>query len=200
MQRTHLDTRIIVPGSKSITNRAFVVAALAKGTTEIRNTLISDDTEAMLQCLGKLGVEIDRFDPRNVVVEGSGGTRSESCQLFVGNAGTTARFLIAVAATVGQKVGFDGDGYMRERPMGPILHAIESIGAEHNSPHGKMPFEITGNPELHAQWAEQGYRPTVVICRLKSTAPRCRILCRHLLSLQHSTIRLSSLRESRTCA
>ena len=155
--------RIVVPGSKSITNRAFVVAALAKGTSEIRNPLISDDTEAMLQCLGKLGVEIDRSDPRNVLVGDFGGTRSESCQLFVGNAGTTARFLIAVAATVGQKVRFDGDGYMRERPMGPILHAIEAIGAEHNSLHGKMPFEITGNPELHARWAGQGYRPTVVV-------------------------------------
>ncbi len=47
--------------------------------------------------------------------------------------------------------------------MGPILHAIESIGAEQNSLHGKMPFEITGNPGLHAQWAEQEYRPTVVV-------------------------------------
>ncbi len=155
--------RIIVPGSKSITNRAFVIAALAKGKTEIRNPLVSDDTEAMLQCLGRLGVEIDKSDPRNVLVGVSRGTPSEGSRLFVGNAGTTARFLIAVAATIGQMVSFDGDRHMRKRPMGPILKAIESIGARHDSPHGNMPFDITGNPGLHAQWAREGHRPTVIV-------------------------------------
>ncbi len=152
-----------MPGSKSITNRVFVIAALAKGKTEVRNPLISDDTEAMLQCLERLGFEIDKSDPRNVQVGDSSGNLSEGCRLFVGNAGTTARFLIAVAATIGQNVRFDGDKHMRKRPMGPILKAIESIGARHDSPHGNMPFEITGNPVLHARWAREGHRPTVVV-------------------------------------
>ena len=125
--------------------------------------MVSDDTEAMLQCLGRLGVEIDKSDPRNVLVGVSRGTPSEGSRLFVGNAGTTARFLIAVAAMIGHKVSFDGDRHMRKRPMGPILKAIESIGARHDSPHGNMPFEITGNPGLHARWAREGHRPTVVV-------------------------------------
>src|SRR3954471_20479985 len=104
------------PGSKSLTNRALVLAALSDGRCELTNVLFADDTRVMLEGLKKLGfeVEIDEAE-RRVRVVGAGGTiPSNSADLFCGNSGTTIRFLTA-ASTIGRgQFAFDGTPRMRQ--------------------------------------------------------------------------------------
>src|SRR5438045_700120 len=91
---------ITPPGSKSLTNRALVLAALATGACTLRNVLFADDTEAMIDCLGRLGfgLEVDR-EAHTIVVEGRGGEiPAASAELFCGNSGTTIRFLAALCS------------------------------------------------------------------------------------------------------
>jgi 3-phosphoshikimate 1-carboxyvinyltransferase len=120
------------PGSKSITNRALVCAALAEGQSLLRGALDSDDTRVMIEGLGKLGVTVDH-DPRSetVAVEGCGGRLpATSGDIWVGNSGTTVRFLTA-AATLGHGVfRFDGTPRMRARPIQDLLDALRQLGAE----------------------------------------------------------------------
>src|SRR5687767_8925478 len=102
-----------VPGSKSITNRALVLAALADGTSTLTNVLSSDDTEHMRAALGKLGIDIHARDATTLVVNGGRSRlRASEQALFVGNSGTTVRFLTALACLVPGKVEFVGDGAM----------------------------------------------------------------------------------------
>src|SRR5437773_4137564 len=91
---------ITPPGSKSLTNRALVLAALATGACTLRNVLFADDTEVMIDCLGRLGfgLEVDR-EAHTIVVEGRGGAiPAGSAELFCGNSGTTIRFLAALCS------------------------------------------------------------------------------------------------------
>src|SRR5690349_13631272 len=98
--RKPFDLTMSPPGSKSLTNRALVLAALSDGDSELNNVLFADDTLVMLECLGKLGFapKIDRAT-NTVKIKGRGGTiPSQSAMLFCGNSGTTIRFLAALCA------------------------------------------------------------------------------------------------------
>lgn len=120
------------PGSKSITNRALVCAALAEGRSTLRGTLDSDDTRAMIDSLGRLGLQVDFDAPTKVLtIDGCGGQLAlNDADLFVGNSGTTIRFLTAMA-TVGQGTcRLDGIERMRQRPIGDLLSALNQLGAE----------------------------------------------------------------------
>ncbi len=127
-----LDAVVRVPGSKSITNRALVLAALASGTSRLEGPLFSDDSRHLLACLKALGFGV-RFDEEAgfIEVEGAGGSvPSVSAELFVGNAGTAARFLPPLAALAKEgKFRFDGDPRMRGRPMAGLLGVLEAQGA-----------------------------------------------------------------------
>ena len=92
--------RIVPPGSKSITNRALLVAGLARGTSRLSGALKSDDTRYMAQALRAMGVRIDEPDDTTFVVTGDGRPRAPAEPLFLGNAGTATRFLTAAAALV----------------------------------------------------------------------------------------------------
>lgn len=126
------DLTFTPPGSKSLTNRALVLAALADGTCELRNVLFADDTHVMLDSLGRLGfkIDIDRVS-KTVHVHGAGGRiLRSSAELFVGNSGTTVRFLTALC-TLGQgEYELDGIARMRERPIGPLLEMLKNLGAK----------------------------------------------------------------------
>ena len=119
-----------LPGSKSISNRALMLAALASGRTRLTGLLRADDTERMLESLTKLGVKVTA-DGDTAVIEGAGGFFPvKSAQLFIGNAGTAARTLTAALAFAGGHYRLDGIGRMRERPIGDLLAALRTLGAD----------------------------------------------------------------------
>lgn len=119
-----------LPGSKSISNRALMLAALASGRTRLTGLLRADDTERMLESLTKLGVKVTA-DGDTAVIEGAGGFFPvKSAQLFIGNAGTAARTLTAALAFAGGHYQLDGIERMRERPIGDLLAALRTLGAD----------------------------------------------------------------------
>jgi 3-phosphoshikimate 1-carboxyvinyltransferase len=123
--------RIRPPGSKSITNRALVCAALAKGTSTLTGALDGEDTRVMIDSLGRLGIRIESRDAgKTLIVHGCGGKiPATSAELFVGNSGTTIRFLTAVCALGHGTYRLDGVERMRERPIGDLLEALNQLGA-----------------------------------------------------------------------
>ena len=119
-----------LPGSKSISNRALMLAALASGRTRLTGLLRADDTERMLESLTKFGVKVTA-DGDTAVIEGAGGFFPvKSAQLFIGNAGTAARTLTAALAFAGGHYRLDGIERMRERPIGDLLAALRTLGAD----------------------------------------------------------------------
>jgi 3-phosphoshikimate 1-carboxyvinyltransferase len=123
--------RIRPPGSKSITNRALVCAALAEGASALTGALDSEDTRMMIESLGRLGIRVEsRDEGRTLVVHGCGGKiPSGQADLFVGNSGTTIRFLAALCAVGQGTYRLDGIERMRDRPIGDLLEALNQIGA-----------------------------------------------------------------------
>lgn len=131
------DTTIVVPGSKSHTNRALVCAALAVGRSELDGALFAQDTAAMMSALRQLGiaVEADR-ENCSVAVEGCGGKlRPGPLSLDVAQSGTTGRFLLGLVALGPGPYEVDGDAQLRSRPMGPLLDALRSLGVTIDGGH-----------------------------------------------------------------
>lgn len=145
---THpLDATVTVPGSKSLTNRALVCAALADGRSTVDNALVADDSLAMRTALVALGAELAVDDPAHrVVVTGTGGRlRAGPLDLDMRLSGTTSRFLLPVVAAFGRgRYRVDGDAPLRARPMGPVLAGIAALGAtvEAEGPPGHLPVTI----------------------------------------------------------
>ena len=136
-----------LPGSKSITLRNLVLAALAEGTTEIITPCDCDDTREMVECLGNLGVSIETSDDYwRISVEGRGGRFSKGpITLGLGLSGTSARFLIALSALRSEVTQLVGRGSLNERPNHPLLNAIEQLGGETVSSNGGcLPLSIRG--------------------------------------------------------
>ncbi len=125
-----LHASVRLPGSKSLTNRALLVAALAEGTTCLTNALFSDDSRYFAEALQKLGFDV-RLDPERaeMVVTGLGGhIPAQKAELFIGNAGTAARFLTAFLSLGRGEYILDGDERMRQRPIGDLVAALEQLG------------------------------------------------------------------------
>lgn len=132
------------PGSKSITNRALLLAALAKGRSRLTGALKSDDTARMAQALRAMGVVVEEPDSTTFVVRASGTLSPPAGPLFLGNAGTAMRFLTAAVALVDGTVVLDGDAYMRERPIGALVEALAMLGVKGESTNGRPPVTIHG--------------------------------------------------------
>lgn len=137
--------RVVPPGSKSITNRALLLAALANGTSRITGALKSKDTALMAAALRQMGVAVDEPDETTFVVTGRGKLAGPGAPLMLGNAGTATRFLTAAAALVDGKVIVDGDEHMRKRPIAPLVEALRSLGIDASAPTGCPPVTINGN-------------------------------------------------------
>ena len=134
-----------VPGSKSITNRALPLAALAEGTTRLEGVLASDDTAHMRAALEALGIEVRDAGPSALEVEGGRSRlRAPERSLFVGNSGTTVRFLTALAALVPGKVTLEGDHAMARRPIHDLVDALRSLGVTVDCPTGSPPLTVHG--------------------------------------------------------
>ncbi|MBU1307128.1 MAG: 3-phosphoshikimate 1-carboxyvinyltransferase [Alphaproteobacteria bacterium] len=136
--------RVSPPGSKSITNRALLLAALANGTSHLSGALKSKDTVLMAAALRQMGVSIEEPDATSFVVTSTGRLAAPNESLFLGNAGTATRFLTAAVATVDGTVIVDGDDEMRVRPIGPLVDALVSLGIEAFSPTGCPPVTVRG--------------------------------------------------------
>ena len=127
---------INLPGSKSLSNRALLLAALAKGTTKVANLLDSDDIRHMLNAFGSLGVKYQLSDDKTICeIEGLGGSFNiqDGLSLFLGNAGTAMRPLTAALCLKGQKTGeiiLTGESRMKERPILHLVDALHQAGAE----------------------------------------------------------------------
>ncbi|CAN2218337.1 AroA 5-enolpyruvylshikimate-3-phosphate synthase [Candidatus Nanopelagicaceae bacterium] len=151
---TPVDISVVIPGSKSVTNRALILAAQAKSPSVLRRPLVSRDSELMVAGLKALGIGIEE---KTVVVNGSeelqwiitpapmrGGVKVD-----VGNAGTVMRFLPPLAALATGEVAFDGDPRSYERPLGPVIKALEELGIsiDHEGRYS-LPLKLQGTGSI----------------------------------------------------
>lgn len=136
--------RIAPPGSKSITNRALLLAGLSRGTSRLTGALKSDDTRWMAEALRAMGVAVDEPDATSFRVSGAGRLAAPEGPLFLGNAGTAMRFLTAAAALVDGPVVLDGDAHMRRRPIQPLIEALAALGVEAEATGGCPPVTVRG--------------------------------------------------------
>ncbi len=126
-----VDGTMRTPGSKSITNRAIVCAALARGTSHLTGVLDSEDTAVMIDAWKRLGVKLEHdVMASELTVEGCGGELpNPNAKIFVGNSGTTIRFLTAALSACKGRFELDGVPRMRERPIGDLVAALRQLGA-----------------------------------------------------------------------
>ena len=127
-----VDSQIRPPGSKSITNRALICAALARGTSTLTGVLDSDDTRVMLDSLSRLGFQVKHDAGKKVaLIEGQGGAIPNAiASLEIGNSGTSVRFLTAMLGLAGGDYRLDGVERMRQRPIGPLVEALKKFGTD----------------------------------------------------------------------
>ena len=136
---------VTLPGSKSISNRVLLLAALSEGATEVRDVLLSDDTGRMLDGLRMLGVGVEKLDAHVFRVQGCGGNfLVKDAELFLGNAGTAFRPLTAALALSGGHYKLSGVARMHERPIGDLVDALRELGAniDYLGNEGFPPLEI----------------------------------------------------------
>jgi 3-phosphoshikimate 1-carboxyvinyltransferase len=178
---------ITVPGSKSITNRALILAALADGETILKGALWSEDTQIMVECLQELGFMVNvEADPnescnRTITVYGNGGavprggTEAQPLELFVGNAGTAARFLAPFLCLGSGVYRLHGVPRMHERPQAALFSALRELGyhVESENDNDKLPVKIWGGRSRgdEAQTDEKGQR-------LLTSSPTGKTKCR----------------------
>lgn len=151
-----IQAQLGVPGSKSITNRALVLAALSEGITTLKGALWSEDTQVMVDCLQRLGIEMEvteeTSDPanRSIRVKGShgripkAGTKEQPLELFVGNAGTAARFLLAMVCLGNGVYRLSGIDRMHERPQAELVDSLRQLGYVVETDNDRLPAIVHG--------------------------------------------------------
>lgn len=139
-----LEGKVAPPGSKSVTNRVLLLAALAKGKCLLTGALKSDDTARMAEALRAMGVTVEEPDSTSFLVESSGSLTVPKDPLFLGNAGTATRFLTAAMALVPGTVVVTGDEHMQKRPIKPLVEALTRLGVDAECPTGCPPVTIKG--------------------------------------------------------
>ncbi len=143
------DATVTLPGSKSITNRALIIAALADGKTTLREALFSDDTRFMQESLNRLGIAVDADEDSSqfTITGASGKIPSTEASMFIGNSGTSARFLTALAGLGNGTYSIDGVERMRQRPISPLIDALSQLGVDARSETGNgcPPVTIRSN-------------------------------------------------------
>lgn len=175
--RTPIDATVTIPGSKSVTNRALILAALANSPSHLRRPLSSRDTDLMSKGLRALGVEISSAEDANtgeVEWQINPGALMGPASIDVGNAGTVMRFLLPVAALAYGLVHFDGDARSHERPVGPLIKALEDLGVliDHNARYA-LPLTINGSGALQGGEVEvDASQSSQFLSALMLAAPR----------------------------
>lgn len=145
-----VDATVSVPGSKSVTNRALIVAALANGSSTILNPLFSDDSYWLMETLMRLGftVKADR-EESEITIQGQAGkipSLESEVEVYVGNAGTAARFLPPLLSLGGGEYRIDGTPRMRERPVHNLVESLRQLGGNilYDGEEGRFPLVISG--------------------------------------------------------
>ena len=151
---TPVDISVVIPGSKSVTNRALILAAQAKSPSVLRRPLVSRDSELMMAGLKALGVGIEE---KTVTVNAleelqwivTPAALRGGVKIDVGNAGTVMRFLPPLAALATGEVAFDGDPRSYERPLGPVIKALEELGVavDHDNRYS-LPLKLHGTGSI----------------------------------------------------
>ena len=195
-----VSAKIKPPGSKSLTNRALIVAAMADGQSRLLGTLDSDDTVAMADSLQRLGVEVEH-DGSNatMLVDGqAGGFSKQSAELFIGNSGTSIRFLTAMLGFAGGEYTLDGIERMRQRPIGPLVNAIRQLGGgiETLSAGECPPVKISGDPIVGGQVTLSGDLSSQYLSGLLMASP----LAKNDITLQIQGPLISKPYVQMTCA
>lgn len=154
--RGRKESKVVLPGSKSLTNRALILAALAAGPVALRGALWSEDTQAMVECLERLGFPVavadDPAEPANrtLEVQGAGGripnagTPDQPLKLFVENAGTAARFLPPMLCLGRGSYHVSGIDRMHQRPQAALVGALRQLGYRIDTPNDRLPAVIHG--------------------------------------------------------
>ena len=172
-----LEGRVSPPGSKSITNRALLLAGLAKGESRLTGALKSDDTLYMAAALRAMGVTVEEPDATSFLVRSSGTLNPPTEPLFLGNAGTATRFLTAAVSLAKGRFVVDGDAHMRKRPILPLVEALRSLGVAIEAPTGCPPVTIdaTGAFSKNRVVIDAGlssqYVSAILMASALSTAP-----------------------------
>jgi 3-phosphoshikimate 1-carboxyvinyltransferase len=169
------DATISVAGSKSVTNRALIVAALADGPSRITNPLFADDSYWLLDALVRLGIDVNADSERaDIYVDGQSGVIGASdVDLFVGNAGTVARFLPPMIALGRGPYTVDGIPRMRERPVADLVDAMLQLGAgvEYAGKDGRFPLTIKGGGIPGGEARVSGSKSSQFLSGLLMAAP-----------------------------
>lgn len=162
---TSLIGEVALPGDKSISHRAAMIASIAEGETRIFNFAASEDCASTLGCLRSLGVDIQR-QADSIVIRGAGkhGLRMASQSLDCGNSGTTMRLLSGILAGQAFETKLIGDSSLSERPMRRVIDPLDEMGAQIVSRDGKAPLAITGRLPLRSIT----YAPPVASAQIKS--------------------------------
>jgi len=143
IEKIKLNGKIVCPSNKSYTHRAIMIASLADGESIIKNVLYSSDTEATIEACKKFGAQIEKSDEK-LSVKGIKEFKNNNSLIDAKNSGTTIRISAAVASLSAGKTVLSGDESLIQRPMQPLLDALESIGAKCSSTDGKPPITVTG--------------------------------------------------------
>ena len=166
---------ITLPGSKSITNRALVCAALANGTSHLRNALEADDTYAMVAGLQALGIEVRaHWDDSQIEVTGCAGQPVADAVIVDARlSGTTARFLLPMAALGEGHRRVDGSNRMRERPMVDAIDALRALGADvvNIGAPGHLPVDVIAGTLMGGEVSMRGDASSQFLSGLLLTAP-----------------------------
>lgn len=147
--RGPIDADVVVPGSKSVSNRAILIAALAKGESTLRGVLGSDDIDVMARAFEQMGARIDRDGDRWTITGVDGSPKVPPTTIDVNASGTAARFLTAVLPLVPGVVKLDGTARMRQRPIADLLDALGLLGAKVRAEHGNgCPPVVSEGPSM----------------------------------------------------
>jgi 3-phosphoshikimate 1-carboxyvinyltransferase len=199
---TDLNGTVRLPGSKSITNRALIMAALARGESILSNVLDCDDSRYLVRALQDLGIGVE-WNRETAVVRVAGGDGSfprKEGSFFVGNAGTAMRFLTAALAASGGDYEVDGDERMRERPIRDLVRALAILGADISAPTGCPPVRLGPRPMVGGRANIPGSTSSQFISGILMAAPIVERpvelrLTGDLVSLPYIDLTLQGMRE-----
>ncbi len=170
---THLDATVTIPGSKSFTHRALIVSTLADGESVLIHALQSEDTEYTVQALKRLGIQIFPEGDRLHVLGGGGRLKEEEEEIFIGNSGTSMRFLTALVALKKGTTLLDGNERMRKRPMADLLDGLKALGvnAYFREGNGCPPVMIESQGLLGGKATIRGEESSQFLSALLIVAP-----------------------------